>query len=312
MKTKLFSTNFFEENKKKLRGLYGRTRESKLHMAIFPMVWMLLFFICPLFVIFKISFSEAVFGMPPFTELFSWASEHFLQIKLNLQNYITLAQDSYYISAFFNSIVLALVSTILCFIFGFTMAYGIYNVKDTAKTVLLLLISLSFWTSFLIRIYSWMNLFSMHGFINSMLIKIGILDSPIQFVGNYYAVCFGMIFCYLPFMIFPIYAVLEKFDKTYLEAAYDLGCTPTKTFWLITIPLSKYGIIAGCILVFATSIGEFVIPELLGGADTITFGRVLWTEFFTNLDWPMACAMSIVLMVFIILPVFVFHKKAKL
>lgn len=312
MKSKLFSTNFLEENKKKLRGLYGKTRESKFYMGISPILWSLLFFICPLLIVFKISFSEAVFGLPPFSEIFSWTGEHVLQISMNLHNYITLITDSYYVNAFFNSLMLSLASTFLCFILGFMMAYGIYKSQNKTKTILILLVSLSFWTSFLIRIYSWINLFSTHGFVNSMLMNAGIIDSPIQFIGNYYAVCLGMVFCYLPFMIFPVYSVLEKFDKSYIEASYDLGCPPAKTFWLVTIPLSKYGIAAGCILVFATSIGEFVIPELLGGADTITFGRVLWAEFFSNLDWPMACALSIIMMTFIMLPLFVFKKKTSL
>lgn len=312
MKIKIFSTEFLEENKKKLRGLYGITTESRFYMALIPILWMLIFFVAPLLIIFKISFSDAIFHMPPYSELFSWAGEHLLQIKLNFHNYITAIKDSYYISAFINSLYLGAVSTIFCFILGFAMAYGICQVKEKTKSILLLLVSISFWTSFLVRIYAWMNLLSIHGILNTALIKFGIIETPIHFTGNYYSVCLGMVFCYLPFMIFPVYAVLEKLDKSYIEAAYDLGSHPAKAFWRITVPLSRHGILTGCVLVFATSLGEFVIPELLGGPDSITFGRVLWTEFFTNLDWPMACALSIIMMLFIVVPVFIFQKKAKI
>ena len=311
MKLKIIQSGFFEENKKRLLGIYRNT-ESKFWMGIIPMIWVLLFFIAPLFIILKLSFSEAVFGMPPFSEVFSWTGKYVLEIKLNLKNYAIMLHDSYYVTAFLNSILLSITATVICFLIGFPMAYGIHNARENLKSILLLLISLSFWTSFLIRIYSWMNLLSINGILNSMLIKIGIIDYPIQFLGTYYTVCLGLVFCYLPFMIFPIYAVLEKVDKSYIESAYDLGCHPTKAFWTITIPLSKPGILTGAILVFATSTGEFVIPELLGGADTITFGRVLWNEFFTNLDWPMACALSISMMFFVILPVFIFQKKARI
>ena len=310
MKLKFLTLSFLGGMKKRQIDV-PEEDDSKFWMGILPMVWISLFFIAPLLIIFKLSFSEAVFGIPPFTEVFNATKNYMVEIKLNFKNYISVLQDSYYITAFLNSVFLAITSTVICFIIGFPMAYGIHNAKENLKTILLLLISLSFWTSLLIRIYSWMNLLSVNGITNSLLIKIGIIDSPIQFMGTYYAVCLGLVFCYLPFMIFPIYAVLEKVDKSYIESAYDLGCRPTKAFWTITIPLSKSGIVAGSILVFATSSGEFVIPELLGGPEAITFGRVLWNEFFTNLDWPMACALSMTMMFFIIMPIFIFQKKAK-
>ena len=288
-----------------------RPHDSKFWMGIIPTVWIIFFFMFPLFIVFKISFSESIFAIPPFTEIFNFTKEHILEIKLNFKNYISIFRDSYYLSAFTNSLYLSIVTTILCFFVGFPMAYGIHRVSDRLKTVLLLLVSLSFWTSFLVRIYSWMSLLSVNGAINSILLKLGLISAPIQFIGTYYAVCLGMIFCYLPFMIFPVYAVLEKVDKSYIEVAYDLGCRPTKTFWTVTIPLSSSGIITGSVLVFSASIGEFVIPELLGGADAVTFGRVLWTEFFSNLDWTMACSLSIGMMLFIILPIFIFQKRTR-
>jgi putrescine transport system permease protein len=192
------------------------------------------------------------------------------------------------------------------------MAYGIHKIEGNLKNIMLLLVSLSFWTSFLLRIYSWMSLLSVNGALNTFLLKMGIISEPIQFIGTYYTVCLGLVFCYIPFMIFPIYAILEKVDKSYIEAAYDLGYSPTKAFWTVTIPLTKGGITTGAILVFSASIGEFVIPELLGGAETITFGRVMWNEFFSNLDWTMACALSIGMMFFIILPIYILRRKANL
>jgi putrescine transport system permease protein len=277
-------------------------------MAVLPTIWILIFIVAPLLIILKTSLSRADFSIPPFTEVFSWSAENLLTIKLSLQNYITIIRDSYYIKTFINSIEFSGISTILCLTLGFAMAYGIYSTQSKFKNILLLLISLSFCTSFPIRIYAWINLLSAHSIINSTLIKLGIISSPIHFIGNYYAALLGMIFCYLPFMIFPIYTALQKLDKTYMEVAYDLSAGPIKTFWLITVPITKSGIISGCLMVFTASIGEFVIPELLGGADMNVFGRVLWNEFFVNLDWPLACALSIVMMTFVIAPIFMIQR----
>ena len=277
-----------------------------------PLLWLVLFFIFPLLIVFKVSFAESVFGIPPFTEILDIANGYMLDIKLSLKNYIAMYCDSYYLTAFLNSLVLSLTASILCFLIGYPMAYGIHKIEGNLKNIMLLLVSLSFWTSFLIRIYSWMSLLSVNGALNTVLLKIGIISEPIQFLGTYYTVCLGLVFCYIPFMIFPIYAILEKVDQSYVEVAYDLGCSPTKAFWTVTIPLTKGGITTGAILVFSASIGEFVIPELLGGAETITFGRVMWNEFFSNLDWTMACALSIGMMFFIILPIYIVRRKANL
>lgn len=309
MKNRILSTTFVEQNKKKIIDFYGKTTNSKFLIACIPILWMFLFFILPLIIALKISFSESAFSTPPYTDVFSWTKKYMLQIELNLSNYATLIKDAYYRCAFLNSLLISTAATFLCLVIGYMMAYAMNGLKERTRSILLLFISLSFWTSFLIRVYSWMNLLSVHGVVNSFLTKIGLIDTPIQFIGNYYSICLGMVFCYLPFMIFPIYSVLEKVDKSCIEAAYDLGCSPVKTFWVITVPLSKFGIITGCVLVFASSIGEFVVPELLGGADCVTVGRVLWTEFFSNLDWPMACALSVVMAIFIVLPIFFFQRK---
>lgn len=310
MKNRLFPARFLEKNKNKLKKIYGETTNVNFLLGMLPILWMIIFFLAPLFIILKVSFAETNFGIPPYTDIFVWAKKHFLQICLNLHNYFIILKDSYYKTAFLNSLFLSAISTLVCLIIGYMMAYSIYQVNERKRTFILLLISLSFWTSFLIRIYSWMNMLSTHGFINSLLLKVGLIDAPIQFLGNYYIVCVGTIFCYLPFMIFPIYSVMEKVDKACIEASFDLGANPFKTFWIVTIPLTKYGIIAGCVLVFTTTIGEFVIPELLGGPNAVTIGRVLWIEFFSNIDWPMACALSIILAFFIIFPVFSLQKKS--
>ena len=281
---------------------------SKFWMSLVPLVWLFVFFILPLLIVFKVSLSEAIFGIPPFTEIFNTSKDYILNIKLNFANYIAIFQDSYYATAFINSVYLSITATILCFLIGFPMAYGIHSTGERLKTILLLLVSLSFWTSSLIRIYSWMSLLSVNGILNTMLIKLGFISSPIQFLGTYYAVCIGLVFCYLPFMIFPVYAVLEKIDKSYIESAYDLGCPPTKTFWTIIVPLAKPGIVTGAMLVFSATIGEFVIPELLGSPETVTIGRAIWNEFFSNLDWPMACALSITTMFFVILPLYIVQR----
>lgn len=311
MKIKILQSGILFGLKKQRSNQY-KNNERRFLIAFFPLLWMFLFFLIPMLIILKISFSEMQFSMPPFTKVFDCINPYLIQIKITFKNYINFIENHYYITAFKNSIILSLTSSIICLLLGFPMAYGIHNSSRKMKAILLLFVSLPFWTSFLIRVYAWMNLLSINGIINTTLIKWGIINTPIQFVGNYYMVCLGLVFCYLPFMIFPVYAILEKVDQSYIESAFDLGCSRTRAFWTITFPLTYTGIFSGVVLVFATTIGEFIIPELLGGANVITFGRVLWNEFFTNLDWPMACAFSIVMMFFIILPIFVLQKKSKI
>jgi putrescine transport system permease protein len=278
--------------------------ETGWYITIVPLIWVVLFLAIPFTIILKIGFSDPTFAMPPFSEVFSHISDYAISLKINFKNYVTILNNSYYISAFLNSVYFGVTAVVLCLIMGFPMAYGIHSTRGRfAKMMLIMLIALSFWTSFLVRIYALINMLNVHGIINSALLQLGIIKTPLQFIGNNCAVCAGLVFCYIPFMIFPIYAILEKIDKTYIESANDLGCTPLRSFWYVTVPLSKPGIINGCIMVFAMSIGEFVIPELLGSADVVTFGRVLWTEFFTNLDWPMACSLSVLMVMCITLPI---------
>jgi putrescine transport system permease protein len=301
-----------KKNKQKLISLHARLSSVRFYAAIGPILWVTLFLVMPLLIVLKISFTESTFAIPPFSSVFDITGDYALNIKLSLKNFAEVVFDHYYISAFINSIFLGMLTTIICLIMGFPMAYGIHTAKNTAKYVLLLLIALSFGTSFLLRVYSWINFLSPCGLMNTALLKCGLINEPVQFFGNYAAVCFGVVFCYLPFMIFPVYAVLTKIGRSYIESALDLGCSPRVAFWYVTVPLSKSGVATGCVMVFAMSAGEFVIPELFGSADTNTFGRVLWNEFFTSLDWPMSCALSMVMLAIISLPIYLFQRRNKM
>ncbi|MDR2458510.1 MAG: ABC transporter permease subunit [Holosporales bacterium] len=310
MKLGLAISTFYETARQRLIQYHTNIIETGGYITILPLIWVLLFLAIPFTTLLKIGFSEPTFTIPPFSEMFSHVSDYAINIKLNLKNYVTILNTTYYISAFLNSVGFGVIAVVLCLILGFPMAYGIHSVTGKfAKMMLIMLISLSFWTSFLVRIYALINMLNVHGIINSALMRLGLISTPIQFIGNNYAVCAGLVFCYIPFMIFPIYAILEKIDKTYIESANDLGCTPLRAFWYVTVPLSKAGILNGCIMVFTMSSGEFVIPELLGSSDVVTFGRALWTEFFTNLDWPMACSLSILMVMCITLPIMWISKE---
>lgn len=273
-----------------------------------PVVWIMLFFIIPFFIVLKISFSEALFAAPPYTPLLVWASDTSLMIKLNLANYWDLVLDDLYISSYFRSLSLAGISTFFCLLVGFPMAYGIARSSAHWRTPLLLLVILPFWTSFLIRVYAWIGLLSNKGVVNELLINLGIIDYPLPLLYNNFAVCLGIVYSYLPFMILPLYATLEKMDARYLEAAADLGARPVKAFFKVTLPLAMPGIFAGSMLVFIPAVGEFVIPELLGGPENIMVGKVLWIEFFQNQDWPIASSLAVALLILLVLPMFILQR----
>lgn len=277
-------------------------------IVLMPYIWMIVFFLFPLIIIFKTSFSSSLIKIPPISDLISYKENGLLQINLNLSNYLTFFTESFYLKAFLNSIKVALISTTFCLVIGFSIAYSISKLPKNHQKYYLLLVVLPFWTSFLIRVYSWMGILSKEGFLNTILLKVGIISMPISILNTDIAVIIGLVYCYLPFMILPLYSSLEKADERYIEAANDLGCHPTKAFWKITIPLSKNGIIAGCMLVFVPSMGEFVIPELLGGADNLMMGRVIWIEFFNNRDWPISAALSIMMVLIFILPFMAMQK----
>ena len=288
--------------KSKLKWLKGRFWTISL-----PYTWLLLFFALPFAIVLKISFSTAAISIPPYEATFQYADD-VLNIFLHLGNYLMLLDDSLYYTAYLSSLKMALISTISCLIIGYPMAYAIARAPARLQTVLLLLVMLPSWTSFLIRVYAWMGILSNTGIINNTLMWLGVISEPLQILNTNIAVYIGIIYAYLPFMILPLYATLVKLDMSLIEAASDLGSSRINTFWKITFPLSKSGVIAGSMLVFIPAVGEFVIPELLGGPDSLMIGKVLWQEFFNNRDWPMASSLAIVMLALLIIPITLFHR----
>ncbi len=268
-----------------------------------PYLWLLLFFLIPFVIVLKISFSSAQIAMPPYEPLLHWASEKVVQVKLNLGNYLFLVEDNLYWRAYLNSIWVAFVSTLLCLLIGYPVAYSMARSAPATRNILLLLVTLPFFTSFLLRVYAWIGILKNNGLLNNLLLWLGVIDQPIQMLQTDFAVYVGIVYSYLPFMILPLYANLEKMDLTLLEAAADLGCKPWQAFYKITLPLSVPGIVAGCLLVFIPAVGEFVIPSLLGDPGMLMIGKVLWTEFFNNRDWPVASAVAIALLLFLVIPI---------
>ena len=268
-----------------------------------PFLWLGIFFLAPFLIVLKVSFAEAILGNPPFGPLVEWVDGAFVQLRLNLDNYRLMLEDSLYFGAFVNSIKVAAISTVLCLLLGYPMAYGIARARPSLRLPLLLLIILPFWTSFLIRVYAWIGILKNNGLINNLLLSTGIIDQPLTLLHSPVAVYVGIVYSYLPFMILPLYATLVRMDLTLLEAAADLGARPFIAFLTVTLPLSLPGIIAGSLLVFVPATGEFVIPDLLGGPDSLMIGKVLWTEFFNNADWPVASAMAVVLLLVLVFPV---------
>ncbi len=273
-----------------------------------PFIWLFLFFMLPFFIVLKISFAEADVAIPPYTEIYTYL-EGKVQLVLNLANYGLLTEDELYIAAYLGSLKVAFFSTLLCLLIGYPMAYAISKAKKESQTVLLLLIMMPTWTAILIRVYAWMGILSNNGLLNSFLLWLGLIDQPLQILNTNLAVYIGVVYSYLPFMILPLYANLVKHDESLLEAASDLGSSTFNSFWKITVPLSKNGIIAGCMLVFIPVVGEFVIPELLGGPETLMIGKVLWQEFFNNRDWPVASALAVVMLAILIVPILLFNRS---
>jgi putrescine transport system permease protein len=271
-----------------------------------PYFWFLLLAAIPLLIVLKISLSEM--QSTTISSMINW-SDGWPRLTLNFASYQFLATDSLYIKTYISSIKYALITTLLCLAIGYPFAYYMARSPKHMQPTLLMLIMLPFWTSFLLRIYAWKTLLVNNGVINNVLISLHIIDSPIAMMNNSFSLLLGMVYSYLPFMILPLYANLSKMDMRYLEAASDLGASPFKAFWLITVPLSKAGIIAGSMLVFIPAVGEYVIPELLGGSSTLMIGRVLWDEFFSNNDWPMASAVAVVMILLILVPMGIYNKS---
>lgn len=272
-----------------------------------PYLWLLLFFAVPFAIVLKISLAEAVIAQPPYTALYEYIDD-VLSIRVSLANYLFLLTDSLYLDAYISSLRIAAISTAICLLIGYPIAYGIARTQGPLQSLLLMLVILPSWTSFLIRIYAWMGLLRNDGIINNALLALGLADDPIRMMNTQFAVYIGIVYTYLPFLILPLYANLVKLDNRLLEAAQDLGAGPIARFLRITLPLSKGGIIAGCMLVFIPAVGEFVIPELLGGSETLMIGKVLWGEFFSNRDWPVASAIASVMLAVLLIPIMLFHR----
>ncbi|MFS1701537.1 ABC transporter permease subunit [Alteromonas sp. AMM-1] len=277
-------------------------QESRSLIIAVPWLWLALFFILPFLYILKISLAEPQLAQPPYTDLIQTDGEGLVTVLLNFANYMLIWEDSLYLDAFVGSLKVAGVSTILCLLVGYPMAYGIARAPVHMRLPLLMLIILPFWTSFLIRVYAWMGILKSNGLLNNMLMWLGVIDEPLDILYTPIAIYIGVVYSYLPFLILPLYATLVKLDNTLLEAAADLGCRPFKQFLTITLPQSVPGILAGGMLVFIPVMGEFVIPDLLGGPDSLMIGKLLWTEFFNNKDWPLASSLAAVLLVALIIP----------
>lgn len=281
-------------------------------VVVIPYAWLVALFLIPFIIILKISLSDTAISIPPYTPLLDlqagWSGFTDFLSKLDFENYVFLTTDDLYLKAYLSSVQIAFIATAITLLIGFPIAYGMAKAPPDWRPTLMMLVILPFWTSFLIRVYAWIGILSNQGFLNNILLWLGLIDEPIQILNTNTAVYIGIVYTYLPFMILPIYASLEKMDMSLLEAAEDLGCTRQKAFWLVTIPLARHGIIAGCLLVFIPVIGEFVIPSLLGGSSTTMIGKVLWDEFFANRDWPVASAVAVVLLLILILPIVWFQR----
>jgi putrescine transport system permease protein len=285
-------------------------------IVLIPFVWLLFFFLVPFLIVLKLSFSEPMLAQPPYAPLLELTDEaggSYLRIQLNLSNYLLLLQDETYVRAFIASLRIATLSTLITLIVGLPMAYGMARAPARWRLPLLMLVILPFWTSFLIRVYAWIGILKNEGLLNSVLLSLGVIAAPLTILNTNVAVYIGIVYSYLPFMVLPIYASFEKMDASLVEAAIDLGCRPLMAFWKITVPIAFPGILAGVLLVFIPAVGEFVIPDLLGGSETLMIGRTLWVEFFNNRDWPLASAVAILLLLMLVLPIMYFQRsQAKL
>jgi putrescine transport system permease protein len=277
-------------------------------VVFIPFFWLLIFFLAPFFIILKISFSEPLIAIPPFSRMIEWASDGSMSIRILFDNFTYLWDDALYLDTYLSSVKISSISTILCLLLGYPVAYAIVRSSDTTKHILLMMVILPFWTSFLLRVYAWMGLLADQGTINNLLIWIGLIDQPIRLLYSHIAVYIGIVYTYVPFMILPLYANMEKLDMTLHEAAADLGAKPMTTFFTVTLPMTWPGIVAGSLLVFIPATGEFVIPDLLGGGNVLMIGRVLYNEFHANHDWPVASAVAIVLLVVLVLPMMLYQK----
>ncbi len=282
-------------------------------MTVLPYAWLLVLFLVPFLIVFKISLSDLALSIPPYEPKLDlkagWSGLRDFFSALDFENFWFLTSDDLYWKAYLSSLQIAFISTFVALLIGFPIAYAMARAPVAWQPLLLMLVILPFWTSFLIRVYAWIGILSTEGFLNQFLLWIGVIDAPLTILNTNTAVYIGIVYTYLPFMVLPIYATLEKMDVSLLEAAEDLGCSRMSAFWLVTFPLARAGVVAGCFLVFIPTLGEFVIPSLLGGSETLMIGKVLWEEFFNNRDWPVASAVAVVLLLILIIPIVLFQRN---
>ncbi len=290
-------------------------RQGRLFVVGPPFLWLGLFFLLPFLIVARMSLSERATARPPYRPAFSWedgpAGWWEKLGQLSLDNFVALLEEPLYVDALFTSLRIAATATAILVLVGYPMAYAMARAPGRLRPVLVTLAILPFWTSFLIRVYAWIGILKPEGLLNAALMGVGLVDEPLQILDTELAVQIGLVYSYLPFMVLPIYASLEKLDGTLLEAAQDLGCPPWKAFWLVTVPLSMPGVLAGSFLVFIPALGEFVVPDLLGGSETLMIGKTLWSEFFSNRDWPLAAAVAIVLLVIILGPMLLWRAVGR-
>ena len=287
----------------------ARTPLQRRVVTWIPYLWLLIFFLAPFLIVLKISLSQVVMAQPPYVPVFDSLAEIPEKIReFTVDNYLWLTRDALYFRAYVSSVWIALVSTLITLAIGYPIAYGMARAPHGVRPILVMLVILPFWTSFLIRVYAWIGILKPEGLLNQLLLWLGLIDQPLLITNTNTSVYIGIVYSYLPFMVLPLYASLERLDRTLLEAAADLGSPPLKSFWQITFPLSLPGVVAGSLLVFIPAVGEFVIPDLLGGSETLMIGRTLWNEFFLNRDWPVASAVAIILLVILVVPIVWFQN----
>lgn len=274
-------------------------------MVAAPYVWLLAFFLAPFAIVLKISLADPVIAQPPFTPLLDPATD---ELQASADNYLFLLQDKLYLYTYLRSVLLAASATVLCLLLGYPMALAIARAGERVRAYLLLAIILPFWISFLLRVYAWIGLLNNHGFINQLLLWLGIIEQPLELLYTDLAIYIGIVYSYLPFMVLPLYATLERLDPDTVEAAADLGARPWEAFRDVTWPMSRPGVIAGCLLVFIPAMGEYVIPYLLGGPGSLMIGRVLFDEFFVNRDWPLASSVAVVLLLLLVVPIMLLQR----
>lgn len=290
----------------------GQNHRGRFFIVLVPYLWLGFFFLAPFLIVLKISFSHDVIAQPPYAPLLGFSQgwhglKNFIS-QLDLSNYALLVSDTIYLDSYLQSLRIAAISTLILLLVGYPIAYAMARAPERWQQLLVMAVILPFWTSFLIRIYAWMGILSREGFLSQLLLYLGVVDQPVEILYTNTAVYIGIVYSYLPFMVLPLYAALEKMDRTLLEAASDLGSPPLRAFWRVTFPLSLPGVIAGSLLCFIPAVGEFVIPDLMGGSETLMIGKTLWTEFSFNRSWTVSSAVAVVLLIVLIAPILIYQR----